>query len=143
MDLSLFMSRYMNSCKKSINSLYLELKDKGVIVSRRAFYNYCNGVTVPELEKLKTIFNALNIEYSDEILNRLINNSVGTGTLDNDGFIRKTISLRLSSLSDRAMSDRVIMGLIDRRVEQTASNFSDYISKLIKEDIEKGILERK
>lgn len=129
----------------SIRRLYKELIGRGVQISRSMFYRYVNDESVPSVIIAKQILEGLDIVYDDRTLNEMLEETARARErkYQSSNTYITSISLQYRKLSDYIEDENQIQMLLDKRVDETSDNFSDYICRLIKKDLDEQILERK
>jgi len=129
----------------SIRKLYKELIEAGVQISRSMFYRYVNDESVPSVIIAKQILEGLDIVYDDRTLNEMLEETARARErkFQSSSTYITSISLQYKKLSSYIDDENQIQMLLEKRVQETSDNFSDYICRLIKKDLDEQILERK
>lgn len=129
--------------------LFRVLRKRGAAVSRSTLYEYLAGSQVPSADKAQEILEALHIEYTLEQLYYMLSESqTERSTVIANRYEKGLVlsgghKIRLRNCSSRIGSDEDIEKALRVRIDETAESFNDYLTKLIKKDIDEQILERK
>lgn len=145
---STILNRQSRILGLSIRQMFAKMIRGNVDITERWFYQYCKGSAVPDLSMSIKILNALNIEIDDinDLVVILENSKLYQEQIKNiqlDTTKNVSISINLLNLLNLGYSLRELPDVIDERVASTSNSFSDYVTKLIQEDLSKNILKPK
>ena len=104
---------------------------------------------MPSADKAQEILEALHIEFTLEQLYDLLNESqterstVIANRYEKGLVLAGGYKIRLRKCSSKIGSDKDIERALRVRINDTADSFNDYLTRLIKKDIDYQILERK
>ena len=119
------------------------------MVSQSALYEYVRGTQVPSPEKAQEILDAMHISYSlQNLSDMLLESQVARSSKKANQYERGLVisggyKIRVRNCSSRIGSDDEIERALRIRIAETAESFNDYLTKLIRKDIDEQILERK
>lgn len=126
-----FESLNISKCSEA----YEYMKAKGLSFKLRTAYNYLNGHVVPSYEKAISIVKALDIKIEEDELKKIIENSNDAKEIKST---RKKVTLYLNpknlGLNDVDELEEVMVEKIKKRGE---TSLSEYIQKLVEEDLMK------
>lgn len=107
-------------------------------IAYSSLVRYISGSACPSFGKAKQILNAFNYDIEDESLNEMLLNSKKTADQNESSVMKGTVL----SAKDFGISVVQIESLINQRILETeSSSFSNYVSRLIKKDLnESGLL---
>lgn len=136
---------YQTGMKRS--DLFRALESRGANISRSCLYEYAAGSQIPSLEKAQEILEAMHVSFSIDELHNILAESVDErnalkisqyerGIILSGGF-----RIRVRNCSSFIGSDEDIEKAIRIRVSETSNSFNDYLTRLIKKDVDENILE--
>lgn len=122
------------------NSAWKLLQEEGVKISRAAFYQYSSGACVPKYARAATILQTLGVEFDEEELVSILNES--EKRLNNSWKYSEMLSTSIKVNYRKLIDDDHAEALFRARVEETSSGVTDYISKLIRKDLSQSVLKK-
>lgn len=128
---SLMTEKHFQTAKQ----VYEWLQADDCEIAYSSLVRYISGSACPAFGKAKKILNAFEYEITDDELNELLINSKKATDTNDTSVMKGTV---LSS-KDFGIGVVEIEELINRRIVETeSSSFSSYVSKLIKDDLDKN-----
>ena len=143
------LNNYLKQTGKKRSDLFKDLESRGANISKSCFYEYAAGSQIPSLDRAQEILGAMRVAYSIEELNQILIESIAERNVLKIAKYEKGIVLsggykiRVRNCSSKIGSDEDIEKTILTRVSEVADSFNDYLTKLIKKDVDENILERK
>ena len=128
------------------SDLHREMKKRGYEVKLRSLQRYRSQETKPGFKTTKQILECLDIEATDEMIEKLLENSEKSQDYQFSKlrYIERGIRLKISRLSDKLDDEgSILMALNDRMYSTqglTKANFNRYVTMLIRKDIDEHIL---
>lgn len=131
------------------SGMYDIIKKQNIGISKSSFYDYARGSAVPSYEKARKILIALDISIKDpnmisEILEASKHREIYLESQGNINYaLQGTYSVPWLSIFREATTGLEARELMNKRVNEVAKSMPDYISKLIRKDLEEHILTAK
>lgn len=122
------------SCKKMIDML----NANDVKVCRSGFYRYYRGESVPKLSRAVLILKTFKYEIGDEDVAEILVES--EKKLDTKHLKREMFFTSIKVNYRKIIDSPDTKELLNLRIKQTSSGVTDYIVKLIRKDLNEGIL---
>ena len=145
-EFSTIMDVGLKRKKWSCVKLSRELVEAGYPLSPRTLQRYRVGEMQPSIPNAKGILHVLEIDASNEELAEMLEyaRKSRAGNDEQINYIRQGVRLRVASLSKHDYDRDTIMMMIKRRIKEVlppgSQNMNQYLTLLIREDLENKIL---
>lgn len=122
---------------RSPHKLYQKYNLNKIGISKSMLYSWLNNESVPRADTIKKIFACLKIDFNDSEIYSLVKNGRAERELlrEKDRVIKKSFNFTSKSINDRRKYKAIIEPLIEAKLKKNNENFSEYISRLILNDL--------